>query len=93
LSIQDSTSADNTALGIYPNPVTDGFTLTMTNATTGNVNVQLIDAVGNIRQQYSLTKQLQTELYTMSASNLPPGVYFLRVQTGTWTKTLKMIKK
>ena len=93
LSIQDSTSADNTTLGIYPNPVTDGFTLTMTNATTGNVNVQLIDAVGNIRQQYSLTKQLQTELYTMSASNLPPGVYFLRVQTGTWTKTLKMIKK
>jgi len=93
LTIQDSTSAGNTALGIYPNPVTDGFTLVVTNTIMGNLNVQLIDAIGTIRQQYSLTKELQTELYTMSAGNLAPGVYFLRVQSGAWTKTLKRKKK
>jgi hypothetical protein len=93
LSIQDSTPAANTALGIYPNPVTGAFTLTITNAVTGNVNVQLIDAIGNIRQQYSYTKELQTEQYAMSASNLAPGVYFLRVQTVAGTQTLKMVQQ
>jgi hypothetical protein len=89
----DSTSTGQTAFGIYPNPVTDQFTLVITNTAMGNVNAQLIDAAGNIRHQYSFSKDLQTVQYTIPASGLASGIYFLRVQIGAWTKTLKMVKK
>ena len=59
----------------------------------GNVNAQLIDVSGAIRHQYSFSKDLQTVQYTISAGDLAPGVYFLRVQTGARTRTLKLVKK
>ena len=93
LTNTDSSASDKAAFAIYPNPVTDQFTLVIGNKLTGAMNMQLIDATGIIRHQYSFTKDLQTMQYNISASDLPPGIYFLRVQLGTWTGTLKMIKK
>jgi hypothetical protein len=93
LTVEDSTLANKTAFGIYPNPVTDAFALVITNTAMGNVNAQLIDATGTIRHQYSFNKDLQTVQYTITANDLAPGIYFLRVQIGAWTGTLKMVKK
>ena len=89
----DSLPADKAAFAIYPNPVTDQFTLVIGNKYMGTVNVQLIDATGVIRHQYSFTKDLQTTQYNISASDLLPGIYFLRVQIGSWSGTLKIVKK
>ncbi|HXB32148.1 MAG TPA: T9SS type A sorting domain-containing protein [Puia sp.] len=93
MTITDSLTSGQTAFGIYPNPVTDAFTLIITNTTMGNVSAQLIDVSGAIRHQYSFSKDLQTVQYTISAGDLAPGVYFLRVQTGTWMRTIKLVKK
>jgi alpha-tubulin suppressor-like RCC1 family protein len=91
LTNTDSTMAGK-AFAIYPNPVTDQFTLVIGNKYMGVTNVQLIDAIGVIRHQYSFIKDLQTMQYNVSASDLPRGIYFLRAQLGTWTGTLKMVK-
>ncbi|HEV3326260.1 MAG TPA: T9SS type A sorting domain-containing protein, partial [Puia sp.] len=93
LTGNDSSAAEKAGFGIYPNPVTNAFTLTVGNKLTGTVNAQLIDVSGAIRHQYQFAKDVQTMQYNISASDLTPGIYFLRVQLGTWTGTLKLIKK
>ena len=92
-AMQDTTLSVKTGLGIYPNPVTDGFTLVIGNAFMGPVDVELIDATGAIRHEYSFDKELQTVQYNMSAGDLLRGIYFLRVRIGTWTGSLKVVKK
>ena len=89
----DSSSAERAGFGIYPNPVTSAFTLTVGNKLMGMVNAQLIDVAGVIRHQYQFAKDVQTTQYYVSAADLTPGLYFLRVQLGTWTGTLKLIKR
>ncbi len=93
LTANDSSAAELAHFGIYPNPVTSTFTLTVGNKLTGTLNAQLIDVSGVTRHQYQFAKDAQTMQYNISVSDLNPGVYFLRVQLGTWTGTLKLIKK
>jgi alpha-tubulin suppressor-like RCC1 family protein len=89
----DSSAAEKEGFGIYPNPVTSSFTLTVSNKLTGTMNAQLIDVSGAIRHQYQFQKNAQAVQYNISAGDLIPGVYFLRVQLATWTGTLKLIKE
>jgi Secretion system C-terminal sorting domain len=93
LATTDTTLGVKMAFGIYPNPVKDGYTLVIGNQFMGSVNVELIDATGAIRHEYSFNKDLQTVQYNLSASDLLPGIYFLRVQIGTWTRSLKVLKE
>jgi alpha-tubulin suppressor-like RCC1 family protein len=93
LAATDSSLTGKTAFGIYPNPVTDGFALIVGNQFMGAVNVQLIDVTGVVRHEYLFNKDLQTMQYNISAGDLLAGVYFLRVQIGSWTGTLKVLKK
>ena len=77
---------------LAPNPVRDNFILSLNNSYTGVMNVQVISESGAVRKTWQLNKEIQTIQATLSMDNLPAGVYFIRVQIGSWFETRKLLK-
>lgn len=88
---ENSSLAANKALSIYPNPATNNFTLEMNNAHMGKMNVQIFDQSGALTHKYSFNKDQQTNRVNLAVSDLPPGVYFIQVQVGTWSERRKLL--
>jgi len=80
------------AFGLYPNPARDNFILALNNNYTGMMNVQLLNESGAVIKTWQLNKNQQTSQNTLSVSNLASGVYFIRVQIGSWTEMRKLLK-
>lgn len=79
---------NNTAfagLQYYPNPVKDVFSITNTTID----NVWVINIVG----QQLLTKTINAERADIDLSNLPAGIYIIRVASGGKTKSFKIVKE
>jgi parallel beta-helix repeat protein len=77
---------------IYPNPVTDNYVLQLNNNQTGKMNVQVINQAGALVRSYLFNKDQVVDQITLSANDLPPGVYFVHVQIGTWSDKRKLVK-
>jgi alpha-tubulin suppressor-like RCC1 family protein len=92
--LSDSTSLLNTASSfvLYPNPVQGQFMIQLNNGHMGNMQVQIVDAAGVVRQVYSYNKNQSSMQLNLSAGNLSAGVYFVRVQIGAWSEIKKIVK-
>jgi hypothetical protein len=90
----DSTNADmgKNSLLIYPNPVTDNFYVEINNNNKGKIIIQIVSPAGALINSLIFDKDQEMEKVNLSSRGLTPGVYFIRVQIGTWTDTKKMIK-
>jgi len=80
-------------ISVYPNPASDELTINYQLKKSAVVNIYLIDLQG--KQHMVLHKEanamgIQTE--SMNISHLPPGVYFLRLQSGNDVVTKKVVK-
>jgi len=80
-------------ISVYPNPASDELTINYQLKKSAVVNINLIDLQG--KQHMALNKEanamgIQTE--SMNISHLPPGVYFLRLQSGNDVVTKKVVK-
>jgi hypothetical protein len=73
-SINQLTHSSQTIF-VYPNPFTNTFILSNTNASCNNCNLIIYNALGSVIYKQSLTKQL-TEL---DLSHQNAGIYFIRV--------------
>ena len=85
-------SGTSPAFALYPNPARDNFVLALNNSHTGTMSVQVISESGAIRKTWQLNKGLQITQNTLSVSDLPAGVYFIRVQVGSWSEIKKLLK-
>lgn len=77
--VSTQTIPDLTGFKVYPNPVGDKMVwVEMAFSTAKDLNVQLLNAFGQAvhKSEYSNVTDLKTEINT---SNLPSGVYFLKV--------------
>lgn len=85
---------DSMASGInlYPNPAANNVTLTVNNSHTGKMVVQVIDLSGSIKKTYGLSKEGQYTDLSLYTGDLPPGVYFVRMQIGNWKTIQKLLK-
>ena len=90
--IQPNADGKLTGVSIYPNPVTDNFTLQINNKFAGKVNVQLIDANGKIRRQLEFTKTAGLMQTVVNADGLPTGIYFVKLFAGEWSNVIKVVK-
>jgi hypothetical protein len=76
---------------LYPNPAAENFDLEITQAITGEVKVSLVDIIGNellsetIHANGTFHKKFEIQ-------NLPAGIYFVKVKSGSKTITQRLIK-
>ncbi|MFC2114229.1 T9SS type A sorting domain-containing protein [Bacteroidota bacterium] len=85
-----------TAAVAYPNPFSDYVFLKFNAFNENKVNIRLINLVGkevmNVDETFS--KFGDNELYLdLSNHNLVPGIYFLRINTGSQNLVLKIVRK
>jgi hypothetical protein len=85
-------SVSSTGVNLYPNPAPNNVMLTVNNSHTGNMVVQVIDLSGSIRKTYGLSKDAQVMDLSLYIGDLPPGVYFVRMQIGNWKTIQKLLK-
>lgn len=86
----DSVFAANTLL--WPNPVTDAFTIQMNDASSGKMVVQVIDGSGVLRLETTGDKTPGVNSVTIPAGSLSSGVYFVRIIVGDQLLVRKVLK-
>ena len=84
-------SADDVKIMAYPNPVVNDVRITVPQNWQGKqVSYQLANANGQIIRSYTVQHASQTEVIGMT--QVPAGMYLLRVITGTETAVQTVIK-
>ncbi len=73
-------------LNIYPNPVSDKFSLTIPEDEV--VSIAIFDILGELVREASLTNSNSS----MNLSSLSQGIYITKLQSGDISKTVKLIK-
>ena len=81
-------SSDKTNIHIFPNPITDKFTIEMNNQ-NGSYNLEILNAVG----QVILNKKIINRVEQIDLSGQSAGVYFVKLQSVNSTITKKIIKQ
>lgn len=67
-------------LNVYPNPAADNFTVTLNNtAFNGNVEIQVVNMVGQIIVAENITVEAGELNYTVQSNNLTAGMYLVKV--------------
>jgi PKD repeat protein len=91
IGLEEQIGLDN--LGLYPNPSKGAFNLSFSSDVPQNLEIDVLDLTGkkvkDINYQVSSgNNQLEFDL-----SELSKGIYFLRLNTETGTRTLRAIKE
>jgi len=71
----------------YPNPGTDNITLTTTEVPMNSIQVFGLD--GTLLMEDSPN----SKAYSINLSNVPTGIYFIRISLANSTETLRIIKE
>jgi hypothetical protein len=67
---------------IYPNPANDQFTLQFGKIPTGNYNIEMTNAIGQIVEQRAVNVQSEDQVETFSIkSSMARGVYLIKVSS------------
>ncbi|MBQ9254243.1 MAG: leucine-rich repeat domain-containing protein [Bacteroidales bacterium] len=82
--------AENTTVSLYPNPTDKNTTLNI-KGLNEQVDIIVTNQQGQIITTTTLTKG--REDLEIETSNLPSGIYYIRIQTDKFVKTEKLIKK
>jgi hypothetical protein len=78
------------SFSLWPNPTTGKFTLEQT-GDTGSKTVKV--AIYGMHGEKVITRDLSGEKkYELSIAELPVGLYFVKVVSGEYTRTIKLIK-
>jgi hypothetical protein len=80
------------SLDLFPNPVQDRFTLTLTNSYSGQVKVQIVSMNGVVQKEFAFTKADGSSQNTLSIGNLPKGRYTVTVLMDGRKETRALIK-
>jgi hypothetical protein len=81
-----------TTLGVSPNPVRDGATISYSLPAPARISLKLYDVTGKLLTL--LTQGFRnrgTSSFTLQPATLARGVYLLRLDTGSQTVTSKLI--
>lgn len=78
------------SLNLYPNPVRDKFILEFENKNANEINFLLTNSLGQPIPVNSKTINSQLEINT---SELPSGIYYLKVQNSSGQKVFKVVKE
>jgi len=78
---------------VYPNPIVSNTILSGHFASSGTINICIYNTTGSCLKSWELkNQQTGQQEFTLDVSNLPPGIYFLRLQAGNEVVTKKVVK-
>lgn len=75
---------------VFPNPAQDVITIQASNNFSGSLNVAVINVLGKTVMQQQLANASN---YKLDVNQLAAGMYFVQLNNGTSTSTVKFIKK
>ncbi len=81
-----------TSVQVFPNPVRNNVLMQVTNPTAGNMKVEVISTNGAVLKQMVLNHTSPVSNINIPVSELPAGVYIIKVQIGSWSASKKIIK-
>lgn len=82
---------DNAKISLYPNPVTDNLTISIPQSWQNKaVTCQLLNASGHIIKSFTIQQAGQIESITMT--EVPIGMYFVKAISGQETSTQPIMK-
>ena len=92
-NIQENVStAKALEINIFPNPVVSEATINFNVEATSNVSYQIYDLSGRMVQNVTLGNYAQgSHSVTFNVDGLTTGTYIVRVQTGSVSKTSKIL--
>lgn len=84
-------TAETSLNSVYPNPVVSTATINFNLPESGNVNITLIDAVGNtVANIFSGNKDAGSNTVEFDANSFVSGNYFVKVEAGTYNKVMRL---
>jgi len=95
LSLQAAAILDSGYLKAFPNPFLTGFTIVCRLPQPGPGVFSLYDTQGRLVYRSSIQTDPGLSYYTVTWGNLdrlPGGVYFLKMDNGPFTRTIKLVK-
>jgi hypothetical protein len=78
---------------IFPNPARDRFTLAVNNSYAGKMEVHILNMIGAVQKQFSLSKASGASVSSLHIGDLPKGQYILLVEMNGHKETKKFIKQ
>ncbi|MBN2893666.1 MAG: T9SS type A sorting domain-containing protein, partial [Bacteroidales bacterium] len=89
----DSEQESEPELIVYPNPFNNDFYVELNNFNEKNATIQIIDELGKIVYQESISNLNNNNVFNINPSNLKPSMYQLRVVSDENIMNQKIIKK
>jgi hypothetical protein len=81
-----------TKVMIYPNPVQDRLMIEFAEKQSDPIEIELVSTEGSILR--TMTWEANTVQRNMDFSNLPSGLYFIRIKMGSeTTEVMKILKR
>jgi hypothetical protein len=91
-SMTDSAAVAAAAAQVWPNPVRGMLTIQLNDNTAGDEIIQVVDALGVVRQTTKFTKTPGLNQFQLDLSALSPGVYSVRILSTSRQQTVKILK-
>ena len=82
---------DNIDFKIYPNPAIDFFKVSLTSSISEKTSILLYDQVGNLMMNREVDELEEQDEITMNVTSLNPGVYMLKVLSGSFIRSMKVL--
>ena len=79
-------------ISVYPNPIKDNLTVHLSNATAAAYAITLIDINGKAIMSKNVTLLNGQSLIQLDCKKIPPGLYVLKLISGTTVLTQKITK-
>jgi uncharacterized repeat protein (TIGR01451 family) len=93
---QISTSTKDPAnalqIAVYPNPTNELLNVQLQKVPAGSLRISLQSPDGRTLQTQQVANSLKDELWAFNLSNLPAGLYMLRIEGSGFVKTEKVVK-
>ncbi len=92
--VVEEVNADETiSVSAYPNPVQSSLSLKLVNPKREPVGISILDLSGKSIIMRSYEQPSADDYYVIDSSELPEGLYLLRVRVGNYAENVKLMKE